>query len=161
VDTKAGATLAQVVDPLSGHQTSLSGALLGRLATFLFMAGGGFMLFVAALAESYAVWPLAQPGLAFGRGSLRLFEGAFAHFAVLSLLVAAPALIVMYVVDLALGLINRFAPQLNLIAISMSLKGVGATLVWLLLFGVLVDAILQHITRAVTNLLPQLRLLGG
>lgn len=161
VDTKAGVTLAQIADPLSGHQTSLSGALLGRLASFLFMAAGGFMMFVGALVESFAIWPLAQPGLALSRGSLRLFEAAFAHFAVLSLLIAAPCLIVMYVVDLALGLVNRFAPQLNLIAISMSVKGLGATVVWLLLFGVLVDAIVSQITRAVTNLLPQLRLLGA
>jgi type III secretion protein T len=161
VDTKVGATLAQIADPLSGHQTSLSGALLGRLASFLFMAAGGFMMFVGALVESFAIWPLAQPGLALGRGSLRLFEAAFAHFAVLSLLIAAPCLIVMYVVDLALGLVNRFAPQLNLIAISMSVKGLGATVVWLLLFGVLVDAMVSQITRAVANLLPQLRLLGA
>lgn len=161
VDAKVGATLAQVADPLSGHQTSLSGALLGRLASFVFMAAGGFMMFVGVLVESFAVWPLAQTGLALGRASLRLFETAFAHFAVVSFLIAAPCLVVMYVVDLALGLVNRFAPQLNLIGISMSLKAVGATVVWLLLFGVLVDALVAHIGRAVMGLLPQMRLLGG
>jgi type III secretion protein T len=161
VDNKVGATLAQVVDPLSGHQTSLSGALLGRLATFIFMAAGGFMMFVGVLVESFAIWPLAQPGLAFGRGSVRLFEAAFAHFAVLSFLLAAPCIVVLYVVDLALGLVNRFAPQVNLIGISMSLKGLGAIAVWLLLFGALVDAASSHIMRAIGALLPQMRLLGG
>ena len=32
IDTKVGATQAQVQDPLSGHQTSLTGAFLARLA---------------------------------------------------------------------------------------------------------------------------------
>jgi type III secretion protein T len=161
VDNKVGATLAQISDPLSGHQTSLSGALLGRLASYLFMAFGGFTMFVGVLVESYAIWPLSQPGLAFKMESLKVFEAAFTHFAVLSFLIAAPCIVVLYVVDLALGLVNRFAPQINLIGISMSLKGVGATLVWLLLFGALVDSIGEHLLAAVRGLLPQMRQMMG
>jgi type III secretion protein T len=157
VDAKVGATMAQVVDPLSGHQTSLSGAFLSRLATFLFMAGGGFMLFVGTLQQSFALWPVAQPGLALAPAGAAVFEAAFSHFALLSFLLAAPALLVLYVVDLALGLVNRFAPQINLISISMSLKAVAATVVWLLLFGVLVDSATERIGDAVRSLLPQMR----
>ena len=161
VDTKVGATLAQVVDPLSGHQTSLSGALLGRLATFLFMAGGGFMLFVGVLQESFAIWPVARTGLVIAHDGVAIFEAALSRFALLSFLIAAPALLVLYVVDLALGLVNRFAPQVNLISISMSLKSVAAIVVWLLLFGVLVDATLERIGEGVRGLLPQMRRVGG
>lgn len=157
VDTKVGATLGQVIDPLSGHQTSLSGALLSRLASYIFMAGGGFLALVAVLVQSFAIWPLAQPTLALPPGSLALFEQAFASFALLALLLAAPCLIVLYVVDLALGLVNRFAPQLNLISISMSLKSVAAVFVWVLLFVPLVDAIESHLDDAVAGLLPALR----
>lgn len=157
VDAKVGATMAQVVDPLSGHQTSLSGALLSRLATFLFMAGGGFMLFVGSLQQSFAVWPIASTGLAIAPDGVAVFEAAFSRFAMLSLLLAAPALLVLYVVDLALGLINRFAPQVNLISISMSLKSVAAMLVWLLLFGVLVDTTTERIGDTVRALLPQMQ----
>jgi type III secretion protein T len=157
VDTKVGATMAQVLDPMSGHQTSLSGALLSRLALFLFMAGGGFMMFVAVLVQSFAIWPLAQPGLALPRETLSLFEGAFASFAVLSLMLAAPCMLVLYVVDLALGMVNRYAPQLNLISVSMSVKGLAATLVWIVLFVPLVTAIEDHIEAGIAGLLPALR----
>lgn len=157
VDAKVGATIAQIVDPLSGHQTSLSGAFLGRLASFVFMAGGGFMLFVGVLLESFAVWPVAQPGLALNPAGVRGFEAAFAEFALLALLLAAPVLLVLYVVDFALGLVNRFAPQVNLISISMSLKSVAATLVWLLLFGVLVDTLSTRIGDGVRSLLPRMQ----
>lgn len=157
VDTKVGATIAQIVDPLSGHQTSLSGALLGRLASFVFMAGGGFMLFVGVLLESFAVWPVAQAGLGLAPAGVRGFEAAFAEFALLSLLLAAPVLLVLYVVDFALGLVNRFAPQVNLISISMSLKSVAAMLVWMLLFGVLVDTISTRIGDSVRKVLPRMQ----
>jgi len=158
VDAKVGATLAQVADPLSGHQTSLSGALLSRLAMFLFMAGGGFLALVAVAVQSFMIWPLAQPGLNFDAADVRIFESAFAQLMVLAFLIAAPALVVLYTLDLALGLVNRFAPQLNLISISMSLKSVAATLVWVLMFSVLVDAIVARIAEGIAGLLPALRI---
>jgi type III secretion protein T len=156
VDTKVGATMAQVLDPMSGHQTSLSGAMLSRLALFIFMAGGGFLMFVAVLVQSYTLWPLSKPGLALPPGSLAVFEAAFASFAVLSLMLAAPCILVLYAIDLALGLVNRYAPQLNLISVSMSVKGLAATLVWFLLFVPLVGAIEDHIEAGVAGLLPAL-----
>jgi type III secretion protein T len=157
VDTKVGATMAQVLDPMSGHQTSLSGALLSRLALFVFMAGGGFMMFVAVLVQSFAIWPLATPGFSLPRDTLAIFEAAFASFAVLSLMLAAPCILVLYVVDLALGMVNRYAPQLNLISVSMSVKGLAATLVWVVLFVPLVTAMEDQIENAITGLLPALR----
>jgi type III secretion protein T len=157
IDTKVGATLAQVVDPLSGHQTSLSGAFLSRLAMTIFMAGGGFMVLVGILAQSFTLWPLAQPGLALPPDSVRVFEQALGDFALLALLLAGPGLVMLYVIDAALGMVNRFAPQLNLISISMSLKGVAATLVWALLFVPLVEAIGQRIEQVLAGALPALR----
>jgi type III secretion protein T len=157
IDTKVGATLAQVMDPLSGHQTSLSGAFLSRLAMTLFMASGGLMVLVGTLAQSFALWPLTRPGLSLPPDSVVIFEQALADFALLSLLLAGPGLLLLYLIDAALGLVNRFAPQLNLISISMSLKGVAATLVWALMFVPLVDTMVDHMERGLAGLLPALR----
>jgi type III secretion protein T len=157
VDTKAGVTMAQITDPMAGHQTSLSGAFLSRLALFIFMAGGGLLMLVGLLVESFAIWPLAQAGFTIKPESLQVFEAAFASFALLSLMFAAPCLVVLYGVDLGLGLVNRFAPQLNLISISMSVKNVAATVVWILLFAPLVQAIEAHIRQALDTVLPTLQ----
>lgn len=130
IDTKVGATMAQIVDPLGGHQTSLSGALLSRLAGWVFMSSGGFMLMVGSLLDSYTIWPLAAPTLQLLPESAQLFETAFGQLMALALLIAAPALLLSWVMDGSLGLVNRFAPQLNLQAISSSLKMVAV--LWLL-----------------------------
>jgi type III secretion protein T len=131
IDTKVGTTQAQVNDPLSGHQTTLNGALFSRLASWVFMAGGGFMLMVGTLMESYALWPALtrMPNLA--DGGARLFENEFGRIMGLTLLVAAPALVLLYMVEAVLGLINRFAQQLNVFSLSQSLKAViGIWVVW-------------------------------
>jgi type III secretory pathway component EscT len=151
-----------VNDPLSGQQLSPTGALLGRLASFLFMAGGGFMLFVGLLLESFRLWPLGQLQLRPQLGAVTLFEAHLADLMALALLLAAPALVVMFAVDLALGLVNRYAPQLNLMGVSTSLKGLAATAIWLLVLGNLVQAFSDELGRRLAAVLPTVaRLWGG
>lgn len=131
IDTKIGATTASIVDPLGGHQTSLNGALLSRLAGWVFMSSGGFMLMVGSLLDSYAIWPLhGSQDLTLWPGGARLFETGFGRLMALSLLIAAPALLLAWTMDLAMGLINRFAPNLNVSSIASSLKSVAV--IWLM-----------------------------
>jgi type III secretion protein T len=132
IDNKVGATQAQITDPLSGHQTSLNGAFFARLASWVFMAGGGFMLMIGALLESYALWPVRQPLPALAEGGARLFESAFGRIMLMMVLISAPALVLLYLVEGMLGLINRFAQQLNVFSLSMSIKAVAATwIIWI------------------------------
>lgn len=137
IDTKTGASQAQVMDPLSGHQTSLTGAFLARLASGVFMASGGFMLFAATLLDSFALWPLHGDWHLLPTAS-QAFEAEFGRMLRLALLVAAPSLVLLYLVDGVLGLINRYAQQLNVFSLSMSIKAVVGNLVLLLQLGSLV-----------------------
>lgn len=137
IDNKVGATQAQVMDPLSGHQTSLTGAFLARLASWVFMACGGFLLFAATLLDSFAMWPLHGSWQLLPAGRLA-FEAELGRMLRLALMIAAPSLVLLYLVDGVLGLVNRFAQQLNVFSLSMSLKAVVCHLVLLLQLGSLV-----------------------
>ncbi len=134
IDTKVGATQAQVTDPMSGQQTSLNGAFFGRLASWVFMAGGGFMMMIGTIVESFAAWPVRTPIAGLAAGGARIFEGELGRIMLLTLLVAAPALVLLYVIEGVLGLVNRFAQQLNVFSLSMSLKAVAAT--WIILIQI-------------------------
>lgn len=145
IDAKVGATLAQVVDPLSGNQTSLNGAFLGRLASVVFLFSGGLSLVVQVVVQSYAIWPIAAPMPRLDAATLVLFEGEFGRLMVLATLFAAPVLSALFLIDLCLGLINRFAQQLNVFTLSMSLKAFAATALILLLLGSYVAAIVHDV----------------
>jgi len=134
IDNKVGSTQAQVQDPLSGHQTSLNGAFFARLASWVFMASGGFMVMIGTLFESYALWPVRAPWPGLATSGVRLFESEFGRIMLLTLVVAAPGLVLLYLVEGVLGLINRFAQQLNVFSLSQSLKTVTAT--WIILVQV-------------------------
>lgn len=162
VDTKVGVSNAQLTDPMSGQSVSLSGALLGRLAGFLFMSGGGFLLYAGALIESFRAWPLGLIGFAPQMTGMAMFEHHFSDLMALSFLLAAPALVIMFAVDLVLGLINRFAPQLNVSAVSASVKGLASTAVWMLMLSTVVHGFNTAFAQRIAPLLQEVgRVMGA
>lgn len=149
IDAKVGSTIGQLVDPNGGMMTSLDGALLQRLSHMLFAAGGGIILLVGTIMESFAILPLghgiADPGMA----TLPLFEQEFGRLVTLSLLFAAPVLVLLYIVDASLGLLNRFAQQLNVFSLALSIKSWAATALLLALVPALAGAVAHELsTRA-------------
>ncbi len=137
IDTKVGATMGQLVDPLTGSQTSLTGILLSRFGQITFVMAGGLTLLVGTVMESYAVWPMGPAPLNLESGSVAYFEGEFGRMFMLSFLFAAPVLTVLYVIDAGMGLLNRFAQQFNVFSLSMPIKAAAAIFVLILILPLL------------------------
>lgn len=145
IDTKVGATIGQLVDPLSGMQESLTATLLSRLAQVLFVAAGGITLLVGTIMLSYTVWPLGPGGIRFDAQAVRLFEGEFGRMFTLAFIFSAPVILVLYVIDIGMGLLNRFAQQFNVFSLSMPIKAAAATAVILMLLPFLADALMRDV----------------
>lgn len=160
IDTKVGATMAQVVDPLSGHQTSLNGEFLGRLANFVFMFSGGLLLLVGTILDNFVIWPIGSLTPVLTMSSLSLFEGEFTRLMTLAVLFASPVLVVLFVTDGALGLVNRYAPQLNVFSLSLSIKAWLATLIILIMMTGLVQTLLNEIMGRHDTVLEVLKAMG-
>jgi type III secretion protein T len=156
IDTKVGTNFAATLDPIQGHQTSLTGELLSQLAAWLFMASGAFTLFIDLLMTSYTVWPVAQllPPLRVAARELAI--GEFGSLMTTALLLAAPALVVMSLIDLALGLVNRYAQQLNVFSLTMAIKAWVAIWIVLLSVGVFVEVAMRRLFES-RGLLNELR----
>jgi type III secretion protein T len=156
IDSKIGATSAQLVDPITGQQSTLLGAYLGRLAGYIFAAFGGLTLFVDLLLSSFAVWPVLArfPDLS-AAGSI-FFVERFDELMRLMLLLAAPALSVLTLLEFGLGFMNRYAPQLNVFTLSMPLKSLLAVLILLLAVGTTADFVVHWLAgqRDLLRLLP-------
>jgi type III secretion protein T len=157
MDIKAGTTIASIVDPIGGHETSLTGAFLSRFAAWLFMASGGFRVFLDILFGSYTLWPAASAFPQLSRAGELFFISRFDNLMVLSLLLAAPALIILSLVDLGFGLINRYAQQLNVFALSLSIKAWISTWILVLSLGVILQFALDKIegARGLLNVLKR------
>jgi type III secretion protein T len=122
IDNKMGATSAQIVDPMSGNQVSLSGAFLARLANYIFLMSGGFLAIIGTVLQSYILWPVDQVMPDLKAAGLTIFTAEIRRMMILALLIAAPALVLLSTIDWGMGLLNRFVQQLNVFVLSMPIK---------------------------------------
>ena len=145
IDAKVGTTMSSIIDPLAGHQTSLMGLFLSQFAAYLFMASGAFIVFLRLLLESYKVWPVASYMPLLKPAGELFFIDQFSYLMTVALLLSAPALVVMSLIDIGFGLVNRYAQQLNVFQLAMPIKAWVAVWIVLLMLGVFVQTVLTRL----------------
>ncbi len=145
IDNQVGLGMASVFDPIQGHQTSLHGTFLSQFAAWLFMASGAFLVFLDLLLSSYVMWPVTSYVPNLQAGGLHMFIGQFSYLMTALVVLAAPAMVVLLLVDLSFGLVNRYAPQLNVFALTMPIKAWLATAMLLLMLGVYIEIVLDRL----------------
>lgn len=126
IDNQRGGSMASVFDPSTGEQTSPFGLFFQQTLVTLFFVSGGFLVFLSALFESYLLWPIDSftPQLpeTFPIFFLNMADDLMRTAVVL----AAPVVITVFVSEFGLGLMNRFAPQLNVFVLAMPVKSLVA-----------------------------------
>lgn len=127
IDNQRGASMAQGADPLSGDQLSPFASLFFQFAAMLFFTSGAFASFIGMLMESYAIWPIFAPipNLT-GEGMQNLLLLQADMVLRLAVMLAAPVMALCFLTDFGLGLVNRFAQQLNVFVLAMPLKSAVA-----------------------------------
>ena len=139
VDNQRGASIARVFNPAQGEESSPLGLVLSQAFLVWFVVGGGLLLFHEIVIESYRVYPVLAPIPAIGPEALEGLLGVFSGFLKLAVLLAMPVVFIMMLAELGLGLVSRFAPQMNVFFLSMSVKSVLGILVILLYLSLLID----------------------
>lgn len=142
IDTQRGAMSAGLSNLLFGGETSPLGAFLVQAVTTLLFVSGGFMGLLEVLYLSYEAWPVPAYYPAFNGAAVEFFLKQLDLLMYLTVLLAGPALIVMFLVELGIAQIGRFLPQLNVFLLAMPVKSALA-----LLLMVLYMAALLHYLR--------------
>jgi len=147
VDSARGATFANVLDPLSQQHQSVLSVFFMQLSVALFLASGGYRLLIESVGASIVLFPLFTPADAVIRGEaasesiIRVTSGLLA----VALRLAAPVLVLMFILDLALGLINRIAPQFQAYFLGLAVKGPLGLLIVFIGLGLSFDAVLTDV----------------
>ena len=129
IDSQRGAMSAQMFNPLVLGQTSPLGQFFTQTAVTLFLTTGGFLALLSVIYQTYVSWPVTVYFPTLELESVALFLGQFDKLFYIALQIAAPAMILMFLTDLGLGLIGRFVPAINVFLLAMPLKSVFAFLV--------------------------------
>jgi type III secretion protein T len=123
LDIQRGSRGALAPDPVSEEQGGITATLLVLTTIAIFLASDGMHLLINAMLQSYRVWPALDLAPHFAPSAALQLLSLLDDVLRAGLLLAAPILGAMLLTELTLALISRFAPQLNVFDLALSVKG--------------------------------------
>ena len=115
-----GFAMVNVVDPITGVSNAVTAHLLYMCTMLTFLVLNGHLFLLRAVGLTFEYIPpgglLITPGLA-----NHLFEFSNIMF-ILAIKIAAPVMAALFLVDLALALISRAAPQMHVLILGFPIK---------------------------------------
>jgi flagellar biosynthetic protein FliR len=146
VANSMGLGFAQLADPVRGAPSPVVGQFLLMLVSLLFLSLGGHLSLVELLARSFQTVPIGTAGLTAGKVQWLAALGGQMFASGVQL--ALPVMIGMLVINLAMGVVSRSAPALNLMAVGFPVALLGGLVLWMLSLSNLHAAMTQLLDGA-------------
>ncbi|MFC7372186.1 flagellar biosynthetic protein FliR [Fictibacillus iocasae] len=160
IDLQMGFALANVFDPQTGAQSPLMGRYLYTFAILFLLSTDAHHLLLDGIFYSYQFIPLEYSVFHFGdENVLKTFAEAFSGMFLAAFQMAFPIVGALFLADLALGIMARTVPQLNIFVIGLPLKILISFLLLLIVlpvFFVSLSALMAQITEAMRALMEAL-----
>jgi type III secretion protein T len=122
LDLQRASTLATLFDPSQTEESSITATLFTLMSLALFYGAGGFTLTLGTLYDSYTIWPVGRFLPLFSADAGTLFLGILDRIFSMGLMLVIPLVLILLVADIALALLARAAPQLQVFDLSLSVK---------------------------------------
>ncbi|MDF2873740.1 MAG: fliR: flagellar biosynthetic protein FliR [Sporomusa sp.] len=117
LDTQIGFGMVNVLDPQFGQQVPLVGNFKYILALLVFLASNGHHLFLAAVFQSFKLIPVSlgvfRPDMA------NIVVDMVAGIFIIALKISLPVLVSLLLTDVALGILARTMPQMNIFVVGV------------------------------------------
>ncbi len=119
IDLQMGLGFASLVDPNNQH-ASVVGQFYHIVATLIFLCVNAHHLLLQGLADSFSVVPLGQ--MTFNPGATGNIVLMFNQMFVAAIKIGGPIIGVILLTDVALGILARTVPQLNVLVVGFPAK---------------------------------------
>lgn len=127
-----GFGFATMIDPQNGVSVPVLSQLYQLLAMSIFLGMNGHLTLIAAITQSFQSLPVGSSAI--GTAQIMDVIRYSSSLWVTGLMIALPVLMGTLLINLAMGVMSRAAPQLNLMSVGFPFTiGVGFLLMWLLM----------------------------
>ncbi len=150
-----GLSLNVLIDPTSGEETMTLGSLMGLCAALMFVALDGHHLIVEGLYHHFREFPVGETTY-FGP-TVSMIADAGSSLCTTAFVLASPVVVVTLLINLALALVSRVVPSVNLFGIGLGLL----TLTGLMSLAFEGQAVELYIRQAVDELPFQMWRMSG
>jgi flagellar biosynthetic protein FliR len=127
IGLQMGLSFAVFYDPSTASQAPVVSNFFGLLTMLIFLALNGHLLMISLLARSFTLLPVSTAPFA-APGYAALLSWAATMF-VAGVLLSLPLIAALLIANIALGVLSRVAPQLNLFAVGFPVTLVAGFLV--------------------------------
>ncbi|MDX8046952.1 flagellar biosynthetic protein FliR [Gracilibacillus sp. S3-1-1] len=141
IDFQMGFAIANVVDPQTGAQSPLIGQYFYTIAILFLLTVNGHHLLLNGLMYSFTELPLDH---LFHFSNIDFILRTFSQMFLMAFQLSIPVVGCLFLVDVALGIIARTVPQLNVFVVGLPLKILVAFAV-LLIFVTFYIAVVQQL----------------
>ena len=127
VATSTGLMNAHIFNPSMNTQTTTVEQFYATIGTLLFLALNGHHYFIQGLAESFIAIPLSLRGI-----DLAIFKDSGMILQIVTeagIKISAPVLVAIFVVNVAMGIVGRAVPQINVLVTSMNVNFMAGLIV--------------------------------
>lgn len=160
IDFQMGFAIANVVDPQTGAQSPLIGQYFYIFALLFLLSVNGHHLLIDGIFFSYEYIPL-HTFIPFSDGSIPQFLiHTFNHMFLIAFQMAIPIVGCLFLVDVALGIIARTVPQLNVFVVGLPIK-IFVSFVAILMFLSLYIVLVRKLFTTMFDAMRSIMLLFG
>lgn len=161
IDFQMGFAIANVVDPQTGAQSPLIGQYFYMIALLFLLSVDGHHLVIDGIFYSYEYIPLDAVIPFENESIVQFIIDTFNQMFLIAFQMAIPIVGCLFLVDLALGIIARTVPQLNVFVVGLPVKIFVSFVALFMFFGLymtLVKNLFNHMFNAMHQLM---QLFGG
>lgn len=119
-DMQMGFGMALMYDPASNSQISISGNILTIMFTLLFLITNSHLTLMAVVTQSFAVVPVGIKVLSTDAEVFAI--ELFGYMLVYALQLALPLIVVEIITEVAVGIMMKMVPNINVFVVNMQLK---------------------------------------
>ncbi len=155
IDTEIGFGFVELADPFSDEPITVLGQFQVIIFTILFLLFNGHYFLILAIQKSFELVPLMGVNLT-GDKIMAHIITMISNIFILALKFSAPVYVTLFLTELALGVIARTVPQINIFFVGMPLKiivGIGATIIALPMLSELFRKTVQLLIQDIWRLL--------
>lgn len=117
LDMQIGFGIVNIFDPQLGQQVPLIGNFKYILALIVFLSTNGHHIFLTALASSFKLIPLT--GVVFSGALTSLIADMVSGIFIIAIKISLPILVAVFLTDIALGILARTMPQMNIFVVGV------------------------------------------
>ncbi len=139
IDYQIGFSMVSVFDPTTQTQVPITGNILYLVASAIFVVSGAFQVIVDILIRSYTIIPIGLSNILGNNIITTFLLEAIGNYFQIAMLIAIPIVGTVVLVDIAMGLLVKTVPQMNVFVVGAPIKLIVGIIIFSLTIPNLID----------------------